>query len=232
MCTCCCHIGTWFECNNSTSDWLWSTPQNVQSCNIKRLEHKLSATDGRHRVCTNVMILRVCKKCTIQHQMHKSFFVVSILIKTSSSIMGGVTRLEWSSLHQSMGWIQTLKITLNTLRIDVWGKNHFDPNLLVQCIGIIWYPYMHLQMRMNGGRWGFLRMVSWRTNSSLPRMKNIIGGDFNVCLNPTNDLPNCSDLSDYIKTHKKRAWERSHRTLRAQQCTRLMGSIEIKLFSE
>jgi hypothetical protein len=35
------------------------------------------------------------------------------------------------------------------------------------------------------------------------RMNNIIGGDFNVCLNPTNDLSNYSDLGNYTKIHKK-----------------------------
>lgn len=37
----------------------------------------------------------------------------------------------------------------------------------------------------------------------LPRTNNIIGGDFNVCLNPAKDLQNYSGTMDYAKVHKE-----------------------------
>ena len=37
----------------------------------------------------------------------------------------------------------------------------------------------------------------------LPNTNNIIGGDFNVCLNPSKDLQNYTETTDYSKVHKE-----------------------------
>lgn len=60
---------------------------------------------------------------------------------------------------------------------------------------------MHLQRRMNGGKGFFEDVMKNEFISS--RMSNIMGGDFDVCLNSTNDLSNYSDLGNYTKIHKK-----------------------------
>ena len=58
---------------------------------MKRVEDEWSAR-MEVIVCTNVMTLCICKKCTIQHQMHKSFLVLmnDTLINPGTNHKAGV----------------------------------------------------------------------------------------------------------------------------------------------
>ena len=147
--------------------------------------------------CTNVTTLRSCKKCTILTTNAQKLFGFNlnedIFINPGTSHKAGVA-IYINTMNPN------LKVISNTLRIDLKGR--------VISIQISWFNHrynlisIYAPANEDESREMFFEDIM-KNEFILPRMNNIIGGDFNVCLIPTKDLLNYSDLGNYTKIHKK-----------------------------
>ena len=93
----------------------------------------------------------------------------------------------------------SIKVTPHSLKIDLEGR--------VVSIQISWfnrnYNLVSIYAPANDdeSRSVFFEEIQ-KGEHILPRMNNIIGGDFNVCLNPAKDLLDYSDVVNYPKVHR------------------------------
>ena len=98
-----------------------------------------------------------------------------------------------------------IKVIPNSLQIDQEGR--------IISIQISWFNHtlnlvsMYAPANEDGARSTFFDKVL-KSGHIVPRMNNIIGGDFNVCLDPAKDLIDYSDVPEYIE-HTKAAREPS-----------------------
>ena len=92
-----------------------------------------------------------------------------------------------------------IKVTPNSLQIDPEGR--------IVSIQISWFNHLYNLVSLyapaneDGARSTFFDRIL-KSGHIVPNMKNIIGGDFNVCLEPSKDLIDYSDVVSYTKTHK------------------------------
>ena len=92
-----------------------------------------------------------------------------------------------------------IKVIPNSLQMDLEGR--------VISIQISWFNHLYNLVSMyapaneDGARSAFFENVL-KSSHIVPRMNNIIGGDFNVCLDPAKDLVDYSDVPEYIRAHK------------------------------
>ena len=92
-----------------------------------------------------------------------------------------------------------IKVIPNSLQMDLEGR--------IISIQISWFNHLYNLVSMyapaneDGARSAFFETVL-KSRHIVPRMNNIIGGDFNVCLDPAKDLIDYSDVPEYIRAHK------------------------------
>ena len=92
-----------------------------------------------------------------------------------------------------------IKVIPNSLRIDLEGR--------IISIQISWFNHTYNLVSIyapasdDKSRATFFE-DTMKGGYILPSVNNIIGGDFNVCLNPSKDLQNYSEAVDYTKVHK------------------------------
>jgi hypothetical protein len=92
-----------------------------------------------------------------------------------------------------------IKVDCTSLQMDLEGR--------IISIQISWFNHLYNLVSIyapaneDGTRSAFFDTVL-RNGHIVPTMSNIIGGDFNICLDPAKDLIDYSDVPEYIKAHK------------------------------
>ena len=92
-----------------------------------------------------------------------------------------------------------IKVNYTSLQMDLEGR--------IISIQISWFNHLYNLVSIyapaneDGTRSAFFDMVL-KSGHIVPTMNNIIGGDFNVCLDPAKDLIDYSDVPEYIRAHK------------------------------
>ena len=154
---------------------------------------KMAAIHERLSRCYDIALLQEVHNPTIHSQRVFNFKVnEDIFISPGTSHKAGVA-IYINTANTN------IKVDHNSLQMDLEGR--------IISIQISWFNHLYnlvsryAPANEDGERSSFFENVL-KSGHIIPTMNNIIGGDFNVCLDPSKDMMNYADVSEYIRAHK------------------------------
>ena len=154
---------------------------------------KMAAIHERLSKCYDIALLQEVHNPTVHNHTVFNFKVnEDIFVSPGTNHKAGVA-IYINTMNPN------IKVIPNSLQMDLEGR--------IISIQISWFNHLYNLVSIyapaneDGARSAFFDTVL-KSGHIVPRMNNIIGGDFNVCLDPAKDLIDYSDVPEYIRAHK------------------------------